>query len=255
VLRPGPTPWLTCCDVVVELRGFEPLTPCMPSRDPHHGGHHAPSRSRPLHQRRMAGAWWFARLRRAELLRACCAKWLGTGVDATPRSLARMGVGGSGFGWAMTVTVALAGDTMLGRGGRPGPGHDAAPGPGRPGGPGRAGRGRPSRAEPRVLHLRAGAALGGSWQAVLLPCPTASGGAAGPARDRLRHPGQQPRLDYGVAAAGRLVLADPLGGGRQPGHGVVSQARTRSKCGASGSSARLRRDIRARVLVLRKITR
>jgi hypothetical protein len=30
VLRPGPTPWLTCWDVVVELRGFEPLTPCMP---------------------------------------------------------------------------------------------------------------------------------------------------------------------------------------------------------------------------------
>jgi hypothetical protein len=25
---------MTCCDVVVELRGFEPLTPCMPSRNP-----------------------------------------------------------------------------------------------------------------------------------------------------------------------------------------------------------------------------
>jgi hypothetical protein len=49
-------------------------------------------------QRRRAGAWWCARLRRAELLRACCAKWLGTGVDATPRSLARIGVGGSGSG-------------------------------------------------------------------------------------------------------------------------------------------------------------
>jgi Bacterial capsule synthesis protein PGA_cap len=31
-------------------------------------------------------------------------------------------------------------------------------------------------------------------------------------------------LDYGVAAAGRLVLADPLGGGRQPRHRVVSRA-------------------------------
>ena len=31
-------------------------------------------------------------------------------------------------------------------------------------------------------------------------------------------------LDYGVAAAGRLVLADPIGGGRQPGTGVVSRA-------------------------------
>jgi hypothetical protein len=30
VLRPGTTRRLTCADVVVELRGFEPLTPCMP---------------------------------------------------------------------------------------------------------------------------------------------------------------------------------------------------------------------------------
>jgi hypothetical protein len=224
-----------------------------PPRHPHKA-----LRGRALHQRGRAGGWWYVRLRRAELLRACCAKWLGTGVDATPRSLARMGVGGSGFGWAMTVTVALAGTPCWAGGAARGPGHDAAPGPGRPGGPGRAGRGRPGRAEPRVLHLRAGAALGGSWQAVLLPCPTASGGAAGPARDRLRHPGQQPRPGLrrrcGRPAGSRRP---PFGGGRQPGHGVVSQARTRSKCGASGSSARarLRRDIRARVLVLRKITR
>jgi hypothetical protein len=27
---------------LVELRGFEPLTPCMPSRDPHHGTHTKP---------------------------------------------------------------------------------------------------------------------------------------------------------------------------------------------------------------------
>jgi hypothetical protein len=43
--------------------------PCMPSRD----SHHEPLRSRPLHQRRKAGAWWFAWPHRAELLRACCA--------------------------------------------------------------------------------------------------------------------------------------------------------------------------------------
>jgi hypothetical protein len=30
VLRPGTTRRPTCCDLVVELRGFEPLTPCMP---------------------------------------------------------------------------------------------------------------------------------------------------------------------------------------------------------------------------------
>ena len=65
---------LTCGVVVVELRGFEPLTPCMPSRDPRHSAHHEPSRSRALPQGSRAGAWWFVRLRRAELLRACCAK-------------------------------------------------------------------------------------------------------------------------------------------------------------------------------------
>jgi hypothetical protein len=73
VLRPEAARRLTCCYVVVELRGFEPLTPCMPSRDPRHDAHHKPSRSRPLHQSSKAGAWWFVRLHRAELLRACCA--------------------------------------------------------------------------------------------------------------------------------------------------------------------------------------
>ena len=61
---------------LVELRGFEPLTPCMPSRDPHHGAHHKASRSRPLQLRKRARVWWFVRLCRAELLRGCCAKWL-----------------------------------------------------------------------------------------------------------------------------------------------------------------------------------
>jgi hypothetical protein len=196
----------------------------MPSRDPRHSDPHETSRSRALQQSRRADAWWFAWLRRAELLRGCCAKWLGTGVDATPRSLARMVIGGSGFGWAMTVTVALARDTMLGPGGRPGPGHDAAPGPGRPGGPGRAGRGRPGRAEPGVLHLRTRTAMGRSWQAVLLPRPTASGRAAGPARDRLRHPGQQPRPGLRRRCGRPAGSRRPLGGGRQPRHGVVSRA-------------------------------
>ena len=30
MLRPDATRWVTCGSVVVELRGFEPLTPCMP---------------------------------------------------------------------------------------------------------------------------------------------------------------------------------------------------------------------------------
>jgi hypothetical protein len=61
---------------LVELRGFEPLTPCMPSRDPHHSAHHRTLRSRPLHQSSKAGEWCFVWARRAELLRGCCAKWL-----------------------------------------------------------------------------------------------------------------------------------------------------------------------------------
>jgi hypothetical protein len=47
---PGEALWL------VELRGFEPLTSCMPSRDPHHGAHHEALRSRALHQSSRAGA-------------------------------------------------------------------------------------------------------------------------------------------------------------------------------------------------------
>jgi hypothetical protein len=46
----------------------------MPSRDPRHSTHNASSRSRALHQSRTVGVWWFVRLRRAELLRGCCAK-------------------------------------------------------------------------------------------------------------------------------------------------------------------------------------
>ena len=46
---------LTCGAVVVELRGFEPLTPCMPSRGPHRNAHHVTARSRPLHHPSKAG--------------------------------------------------------------------------------------------------------------------------------------------------------------------------------------------------------
>jgi hypothetical protein len=35
--------------------------------------------------------WWFARLRRAELLRACCARGVGTRVSGASRSLVGMG--------------------------------------------------------------------------------------------------------------------------------------------------------------------
>ena len=73
---------MTCADVVVELRGFEPLTPCMPSRDPHHDDHHKASRNRALQHGRRAGAWWFVRVRRAELLRNCCVVGLACAIEA-----------------------------------------------------------------------------------------------------------------------------------------------------------------------------
>jgi hypothetical protein len=194
---------------LVELRGLEPLTPCMPSRDPHHGTHHKALRGRALHQRGRAGGWWYVRLRRAELLRACCAKWLGTGVDATPRSLARMGVGASGSGWAMTVTVALAGDTMLGRG---------------------AARALATTPPQALVALEVRDALGEADLVVLnLECCISERGRPWEAHGKPFFFRAPPRagellallatdcvtlanshaLDYGVAAAGRLVLADP----------------------------------------------
>ena len=39
---------MTCAVVVVELRGFEPPTPGMPSRGPRHSAHHKSLGSRPL---------------------------------------------------------------------------------------------------------------------------------------------------------------------------------------------------------------
>jgi poly-gamma-glutamate synthesis protein (capsule biosynthesis protein) len=64
-------------------------------------------------------------------------------------------------------------------------------------------------------------------------------------------------LDYGVAAAGRLVLADPLAVVANPGPGVVSRAEEgcRVELPDRQSGPVFVVDIGARVLVLRKITR
>jgi hypothetical protein len=87
---------------LVELRGCEPLTPYMPSRDPHQGTHHEPLRSRPLHQSRLVCAWWFVWVRRAELLRGCCAnspeQRVGQQERKGPHSFVRTWVGRCGFG-------------------------------------------------------------------------------------------------------------------------------------------------------------
>jgi hypothetical protein len=112
---------MTCGVVVVELRGFEPLTPCMPSRDPHHSAHHKPSRSRALQQSKKASAWWFVRFRRAELLRACCAKqgdlWARRSlvqrlVGSRPADLQQRGRGGGS--WFQTDGRTVASHGSLG---------------------------------------------------------------------------------------------------------------------------------------------
>jgi hypothetical protein len=64
---------LTCGFVGVELRGFEPLASCMPSRDLRYGAHNRTLRCRAMHQSSSAGAWWLVWARPAELLRRCCA--------------------------------------------------------------------------------------------------------------------------------------------------------------------------------------
>jgi hypothetical protein len=46
---------VTCGVVGVELRGFEPLTPCMPSRDPRHDANHEPLRYRAKQQNKDVG--------------------------------------------------------------------------------------------------------------------------------------------------------------------------------------------------------
>jgi hypothetical protein len=40
---------------LVELRGFEPLTSCMPSREPQHDAHHEPQRHRAIQQHKEVG--------------------------------------------------------------------------------------------------------------------------------------------------------------------------------------------------------
>jgi hypothetical protein len=60
----------------------------MPSRDPHHSSHHETSRSRVSQRTSEAGEWWFVRVRRAALLRACCAKWLSTPCRSVAPTLA-----------------------------------------------------------------------------------------------------------------------------------------------------------------------
>jgi hypothetical protein len=49
----------------------------MPSRDPHHNGHHEPSRSWPFHQNRRTGVRCLVWARSAGLLRGCCANCSG----------------------------------------------------------------------------------------------------------------------------------------------------------------------------------
>jgi hypothetical protein len=195
----------------------------MPSRDPRHSDPHKTSCSRALHQSRRAGAWWFAWLRRAELLRGCCAKWLGTGVDATPRSLARMVIGGSGFGWAMTVTVALARDTMLGRGvaralATTPPQALVAPEV----------RDALGEADLVVLNLECCISERGRPWTLLASrsssAPHRERSSCWPCSDRLRHPGQQPRPGLRRRCGRPAGSRRPLGGGRQPRHGVVSRA-------------------------------
>src|SRR4029453_15297459 len=87
--------------------------------------------------------------------------------------------------------------------------------------------GRPDRAESRVLHLRAGTALGRPREAVLLPGPAPGGRAAGAARGRLRPPGQQPRPRLRLRRTGRHPGA--------PGRRRHRRGRGRSGPGAGGA--------------------
>src|SRR4029450_3112648 len=95
---------MTCGVVVVELRGFEPLTPCMPSRDPHHDDHHKPLRSVAGHCTGAGGPTRGGS--RGFVEQSCCA-------PAAPRGLrgaSPMCVGlvpASPPGWSQVGTVAL----------------------------------------------------------------------------------------------------------------------------------------------------
>jgi hypothetical protein len=80
---------------LVELRGFEPLTSCMPSRDPRHGAHHETSRSRAFQQSMRTDTWWLVWTCIASLLRTCCAKRLGrASTEASSGHHARLSHGG-----------------------------------------------------------------------------------------------------------------------------------------------------------------
>jgi hypothetical protein len=123
----------------------------------------------------------------------------------------------------MTVTVALAGDTMLGRG----VARTLAAAP------------PEALVAPEVL-----AALGQADLVVLnLECcisergrpwtllasrsssaPHRERSSCWPCSDRLRHPGQQPRPGLRRRCGRPAGSRRPLGGGRQPRHGVVSRA-------------------------------
>ena len=57
---------------LVELRGFEPLTPCMPSRDPRHSTHHETLRRRVRPWNRAVDSWWLVVALAVRLLPLCC---------------------------------------------------------------------------------------------------------------------------------------------------------------------------------------
>jgi hypothetical protein len=120
-----------------------------------------------------------------------------------------------------------------------GPGHDAAPGPGRPGGPGRAGRGRPGRAEPGVLHLRTRTAMDAPGKPFFFRAPPRAVELLALLGTDCVTLANNHALDSGVAAAGRLVLADPSAAVANRDTGL-SRGPNKSSCGASGSSARAR---------------
>jgi hypothetical protein len=63
----------------------DPCSDLLHAIEGHHPGDYAePLHSRPLHQAKRAGAWWLVRVRRAELLRICCASGpSGTSTEAS----------------------------------------------------------------------------------------------------------------------------------------------------------------------------
>jgi hypothetical protein len=70
--RDGRAVPLTCGVVVVELRGFEPLTPCMPSRDPDRSGPTKPRITRHATEAVVVTCGVWRGLVRLQLLPTCC---------------------------------------------------------------------------------------------------------------------------------------------------------------------------------------